>query len=364
MFHSVRLAKLIDVLKERGLDAIFLAPSSDMEYLTGMRLHPDSRFKGVMVSKEGKAFSLCPSLYKAEMSQNLPEAQLCEWKDGEGFRNAFLQGCTALGLMKGKVAFNGGVRAADMLDATVDTSIRCVNGATLLSSLRRCKDAEERELLRRASKKNDSMMEKLSHFIRPGKTEREIAKFVMGVHEEQGGLPRYPIVGSGPNGAKPHYSGEENRTIQEHDVVVVDSGAWYESYNCDMTRTFIMGSPSAEVRKVYDTVLRAQNAGQAAARLGAIPEDIDRAARSIIEQEGYGEAFFHRLGHGTGRDPHEEPFIVQGNRVPLQEGNCFSIEPGIYLAGRFGVRIENLVLISEKGTEILNSFTKSMIIIE
>jgi len=363
MFHAQRLGKLIGVLMEKNIDAIFLAPSSDLEYLTGMKLHPDSRFKGVMISREGKAFSLCPSLYKAEVLKSLPDVQLCEWEDGKGFKDAFIAGCSSLGILGGKVAFNGGVRAADMLDATAGTKIQCLNGATLLSSLRRCKDAEELELMRRASKKNDAMMERLSRFIKSGRTEREIAKFVMGVHEEQGGLPRYPIVGSGPNGANPHYSGEENRVIQKQDVVVVDSGAWYESYNCDMTRTFIVGEPTDEVRKVYSIVLKAQCAGEAAVYLGAIPEEIDRAARSVIASEGYGEAFFHRLGHGTGRDPHEDPFIVQGNRVPLAVGNCFSIEPGIYLPNRFGVRIENLMMISDKGAEVLNLYPKNLIIV-
>lgn len=363
MFNIKRLEKLIAVLRDEDLDAIFFAPSSDLEYMTGMRLHPDSRFKGVMISRDGKAFSLCPSLYKAEISRNLPDVPLYEWEDGQGFRKAFVAGCTALGLLNGKVAFNGGVRAVDMLEATVDTKIVCVNGASVLSPLRRCKDADERELMRIASKNNDAMMEKISRFIGSGKTERQVAKQIMNIHEEQGGQPRYPIVASGPNGAKPHYSGEENRMIQEQDVVVVDTGAWYSSYNCDMTRTFIIGKPSDEVRRVYDIVLQAQYAGEAAARKGAIPEEIDRAARSIISKAGYGKAFFHRLGHGTGRDPHEDPFIVQGNKLPLEEGNCFSIEPGIYLADRFGVRIEDLVMISERGTEVLNSFTKSMIIL-
>lgn len=363
MFHARRLEKLIGILARQDLDAVFLAVSTDLEYLAGLRLHPDSRFKGLMVSREGKAFALCPSLYREEMEKQLPDVPLCVWQDGEGFKNAFWEGCKGLGLLAGRVAFNGAVRAADMLDATEGSDIFCVNGAAVLAPLRRRKDPEEMELLRKASKNNDAMMQRLSRFIKPGKKEREIARFIMDVHEEQGGRPRFPIVGSGPNGAKPHYSGEENRTIGEQDVVVVDSGAWYESYNCDMTRTFIVGEPSEEVRKVYNIVLKAQNLGQLKAQRGAVPEDVDAAARSLIAAEGYEKAFFHRLGHGTGRDPHEEPFIVQGNTLPLETGDCFSIEPGIYLAGRFGVRIENLLLISDRGTEVLNSYPKELMVI-
>jgi len=363
MINEVRLEKLVSLLRKEQIDAIFLAPSSDLEYVTGMRLHPDSRFKGVMISAAGGLFALCPSLYRSDMEEKLGKVPIHVWEDGRGFVNAFREGAAVLGVLDGKVAFNGGVRAVDMLEAVAGTKMVCVSGVSLSSSLRRRKDAGEMELMRKASKHNDAMIEKISKYIRPGLTEKQIAKMVMAIHEEQGGQPRYPIVGSGPNGANPHYSGDKDRTITEQDVVVVDSGAWYQGYSCDMTRTFCVGEPTEEQRKVYGIVLEAQCAGEAAARRGAIPEKVDAAARSIIAKAGYGEAFFNRVGHGTGMDPHEDPFIVAGNTAPLEVGDCFSIEPGIYLNGEFGVRIENLVMITEAGTEILNSFPKAMMIL-
>lgn len=364
MDYVKRFNKLLEILQNSNLDGIFLAPSSDLEYTTGLKLHPDSRFKGVMISKNGESFALCPSLYREEMEAALPESTaILEWKDGQGFVEVFKDGIKALGLNNGRVAFNAGVKAVDMLDAVLETNITCVNGASVLSPLRRSKDEQELDFLRAASRNNDAVMEDLKNFIRPGVTEKDIAKHIMFLHEKRGGVPRYPVVASGINGSMPHYGGQDNRIIQNKDIIIVDTGAWYNSYNCDMTRMFFIGDPTEEQKKVYRIVLEAQNIGEEEATLGAIPEDIDNKARKVIETAGYGAAFTHRLGHGTGMDPHEDPFIVAGNKRPLEAGNCFSIEPGIYLKGAFGVRIENLIAITETGPEVLNKLDKEMIIL-
>jgi Xaa-Pro aminopeptidase len=152
--------------------------------------------------------------------------------------------------------------------------------------------------------------------------------------------------------------------IQQGDSVVFDFGATYEHYWSDITRTLHVGEPSAEYRKVYETVLAANRAARAAVKPGVACQEIDRAARKVIEDAGYGEYFIHRLGHGLGLDGHEEPYMVEGNTLPLQPGMVFSDEPGIYIAGQFGVRIEDILVCTEDGAEALNDATHDLIVVE
>ncbi len=162
----------------------------------------------------------------------------------------------------------------------------------------------------------------------------------------------------------PHYTGRD-RVLQEGDFVIVDMGCRYNGYCSDMSRTFCIGEPDAEQRKIYDIVFESQAAGEAAVKAGVTGQDVDRAARKVIVDAGYGEYFLNRLGHGVGIAIHESPYIIEGNNVPLKPGNVFSIEPGIYIAGKYGVRIENLVAVRPDGTgEPLNHFTKELIIIK
>ncbi|MPN23561.1 putative dipeptidase PepE [bioreactor metagenome] len=171
-----------------------------------------------------------------------------------------------------------------------------------------------------------------------------------------------PIVASGPNGSMPHYSGGE-RVIGENDIVILDLGGRYKSYCSDTTRTLFTGTPTEEMKKVYEIVKRSQAAGEAAVRPGATGQDVDRAARQVIIDAGYGEFFFNRVGHGVGLAVHESPYMIEGNDVPLAPGNVFSVEPGIYLPGKFGVRIENLVAVRPDGSgEALNHFTRELTI--
>jgi Xaa-Pro aminopeptidase len=209
-------------------------------------------------------------------------------------------------------------------------------------------------------------MADISKFIRRGISERDVQERLLTLFIEHGGSgPSFsPIVASGPGGSMPHYQ-RNDRILQDGDFVVVDMGCRYKGYCSDMTRTFCIGEPTEEMKRVYATVLEAQKTGEAAVRNGATGQDVDRAARKIINDAGYGEYFLNRLGHGVGIAIHEDPYIVDGNDVPLEPGNVFSIEPGIYLPGKFGVRIENLVAVKPDGNaEPLNKFTRDMIIIK
>lgn len=366
MLHTKRLSNLAKSLTTAELDALYIGPSTDAEYMAGLTLFSDERVKGLMISARGECFAMTPLLYEEEMRAALGEGVRYQvWADHEGFAGAFKAGCGALGLAGKRIAVNDGVRAVDLLDMQSAVPASYVNGAETLSALRRRKDEEELECLRRASAIADSVMEDLSKFMKAGMTEKMVREKLLALYGEKGahGLSFSPIVASGPGGSMPHYTGEE-RVLREGDFVVVDTGCRYKGYCSDMTRTFCIGEPDDEMRRIYDIVLEAQKAGEAAVGRGATGQDVDRAARKVISGAGYGRHFLNRLGHGVGIAIHESPYIIEGNDAPLEPGNVFSVEPGIYIAGKYGVRIENLVAVRPDGTgEALNKFTRDLIVI-
>lgn len=363
MIKAKRVRALAEELQKRGLDAIYLGPSTDLEYVSGLQTHPDERVRGLLIGKNGVCVSITPKLYKEEMMNAFSgDAQYEEWDDSEGFTGAFERGLKALGALGGKVAFNDGVRAIDMLAIQDAMEILPCNGGETLSALRSTKDEEELALMRKASGIADGVLEKLRHFIKPGMMERHIAEAIPKLLEELGAdtISFSPIVATGPNGSMPHYGGNK-RVIEDNDVVLLDFGGRCSGYCSDVTRTFFVGEPTEEQKKVYEIVRLAQEAGEAAVRPGATGQDVDRAARKVIIDAGYGEYFFNRVGHGIGIAVHETPYMIEGNNEPLRPGNVFSVEPGIYLPGKFGVRIENLVAVRPDGTgEALNKFPREL----
>ena len=197
-----------------------------------------------------------------------------------------------------------------------------------------------------------------------GRTERQVARAVIDMTIEEGHeTSLFWIVASGPNAASPHHEPAE-RMIEAGDAVVIDFGGRKEGYCSDVTRTFVAGEPSDELRKVHAVVEEAQRVGRLAATVGAPAEEVDRAARAVIDAAGFGEFFIHRLGHGIGRDGHEHPYLVEGNDQALEAGMAFSVEPGIYLPGRFGVRIEDICVLTEAGLLTLNQADRALISVE
>lgn len=363
MIRQTRLQGLACELKAFGFDAIYLGPSTDLEYISGLDTHPDERVRGLMVSKDAKCFAMTPLLYREEMLNAFGDVPFyAEWNDHEGFTGAFKLGCEKLGVLGGRIAFNDGVSAVDMLAIRDAMDIVLCNGAKVLDNMRSCKDEEELELMRDSSRMADLVVSKLRKFIKPGMTEREIIKKIPVFFEEAGcdQMSFDPIVASGPNGSMPHYSGD-GRVIEKNDVIILDLGGRHKSYCSDITRTLFVGTPTDEQKKVYEIVRQAQAAGEAAVRPGATGQDVDRAARKVIIDAGYGDYFFNRVGHGIGLAVHESPFIIEGNNKMLKPGNVFSVEPGIYMPGKFGIRIENLVAVRTDGTgEALNHFPKEL----
>jgi Xaa-Pro aminopeptidase len=218
------------------------------------------------------------------------------------------------------------------------------------------KDAGEIDSLRQAGAAIDRVHARMGEFLRAGRTENEVAADIAAAIVEEGHtVAEFVIVGSGPNGASPHH-GSSDRVIEQGDVVVIDiGGPVAEGYNSDSTRTYSIGTPRDEdVATTYAVLQQAQQAAVDAVRPGVTAQDIDRAARKVIDDAGFGEYFIHRTGHGIGLDVHEEPYIVEGNDLPLEEGMAFSVEPGIYLAGRHGARIEDIVVCTDDGVRALN----------
>lgn len=367
MLHKDRIEKLTRVLADEKLDALYIGPSTDAEYIADLELFDDERVKGLMISKVGRIFAMVPLLYKEELLHALgTDVSHKIWADHEGFQGAFRAGCEELGLVGGRIAFNDGVRAVDLINMTKAVKFEFADGTATLSPLRRQKDEEELKLMRKASQIADTVMEGLSKFIKAGMTELDVKKKIAALFAENGaqGSSFSPIVAAGPGASMPHYT-RDDKVIEKGDFVVIDMGCRYGRYCSDITRTFCIGEPSDEQRKIYDIVLASQKAGEAAVKRGATGQDVDRASRKVIQDAGYGEYFLNRVGHGVGIAVHEEPYMIEGNDKPLEPGNVFSIEPGIYLAGRFGVRIENLVAVKPDGTgEALNKFTRDLIVID
>jgi len=360
------LQPLSEKLRQEGLDAILLGPSSDLEYLAGLRLFADERFKGVVVLSDGRFFSIVPRLYREQMESVLgPECPQALWDDSEGFLGKVTGRWKEFGLQGKVIAVNDGVRAVDLLDLEAAVpGTRFVNGHAVVEAMRLIKSPREMDLLRKAARIADEAFSALLPFIRPGVREGDLARKLEDLLVEKGadGLSFPTIVASGPNGSNPHYMGTD-RLLCEGDPVVIDFGCTYRGYCSDTTRTVFVGKATEEDREIYRIVLEANLAGEAAVREGATAQEVDRAARAVIEKAGYGEYFINRTGHGIGVAVHEAPYIMEGNLQVLKKGMAFSVEPGIYIPGRLGIRIEDIVLVTENGAEPLSHFTKELTIV-
>jgi Xaa-Pro aminopeptidase len=252
------------------------------------------------------------------------------------------------------VAIDDEMPAQYLLPIQNELKARFSQGFHLIADLMRCKEPQEIERLYRAAQIADEAYDEVRPRIRAGMTEWEVMQMLTRAMQDRGGLVGFCIVAAGANGAEPHHY-TDRTVIQKGDVLIMDFGCVFEGYYSDITRTVCVGPATDEQKKVYETVYRAHMAARAAAVAGVSGQDVDRAARKVIVEAGYGEFFTHRTGHGLGLRIHEHPNMVEGNTEPLQEGNVFSDEPGIYLPGRFGVRIENILHIADGKAKSFNA---------
>jgi Xaa-Pro dipeptidase len=357
-----RIAALAAALEGASVDAFFAWSPVTMGYLHGLHESAHERFLALAISKTGDIRLIAPALTESQ-ARRVGITDVRPWKDGEDPIAHVLQLAKDWNLDSAIVAVDDEMPARMLIeiqDALPRTLFR--PGGAIASSLMRQKSAEEIDLLLKAGKMADDAWDMVLPTIKAGQTEVEVMRNLFAAMEERGGTPTFGIIAAGPNGAEPHHLSDDT-VLKEGDVVICDFGCSYQGYQSDITRTIAIGSASDEAKKIYDIVLRGHQAGRAAIRAGVTAGSVDGAARQVIAGEGYGDAFFHRLGHGIGQRGHEEPYIIGTSEVELLPGDCFSIEPGIYLAGRFGVRIENIVSATEAGHLSMNAEPASELIV-
>ena len=355
-----RLAALREKMQAADTGLVALGPGSHMDWLLGFHPHPDERPCLILVGPEKECF-LIPAL-NAEGSRELTDIEFFQWADEIGPEQALAAALAAIdATAPGKVALDETMRADFallLLDALPADTARAFTPETL-GALRMRKDSDEYKKMKMNAGIADRAMQAAFSAIKPGMTENEAAAAIRAHFSSEGATPQFWIVGSGGNGAFPHHSAGE-RKIQEGDAIVIDIGGRKQGFPSDITRMAVVGRPPEGYGQIHTIVERAVQAALKAARPGALARDVDAAARKVITDAGYGEYFVHRTGHGMGIGGHEPPYITATSDTVLAEGMVFSIEPGIYIPGRFGLRLEDIVILREDGPEILSSLPRDV----
>jgi Xaa-Pro dipeptidase len=362
---SHRITRIQEAMRRYGFDALAIVPGSNLRYLSGMTLHAGLRLTLALIPVSGQPALVVPALEHARIAETTGALfRFYPWSDAEGPEQALACAVRDVGLDAGSVI---GVEHTIMRVFELRALEQALPGAQtadvtpLLMDMRMVKDAEELHAIRQAVRVIEDTLRQTIAQVRAGMRERDIADLWERAIRAAGCLPAFETtVASGPNSANPHHTSGD-RVLQEGDLVVFDGGAVYQGYVSDITRTFAVGRLSDEALRIHHLVQAANTAGRiAAAQPGTTGESIDTAARQIIEHGGYGAYFLHRTGHGIGLDIHEPPFIVEGNQAPLPVGATFTVEPGIYIRGLGGVRIEDDVVITADGAESLTTFPRDV----
>ena len=362
--YAHRLAAAANGARAAGLAGLVITPGYDLRYLTGSRAQTFERLTALVISSSGESTVVLPRMELAALRESaVADLGLVvrDWVDGE---NPYRLVGQALGGAEAAVAVTDSMAALHLLPLAELLGVVPVLATGVLAALRMVKDAHEIEALRTAGAAIDRVHAQVPQFLRPGRTEAEIAADITNAIVAEGhSEAAFVIVGSGPHGADPHHECSD-RELRPGDIVVIDIGGPVEpGYNSDCTRTYSLGEPDPEVAGQYAVLQRAQAAAVAAVRPGVSAESIDAAARDVLAQAGLAEYFVHRTGHGIGLSVHEEPYIVAGNDQPLAEGMAFSVEPGIYLPGRWGARIEDIVIVTADGALPVNTRSHDLTVV-
>lgn len=354
--YSDRIERVQALLRESGASVAVFAPTDQMRYLTGWAESGHERFLALLIPAEGEPAFVVPALNAPQAKRNPAGiTDVIGWPDETGWQKS------ARKLFRRWKVKRGGLVIDDELDAVhllglqdLAPRSRCTAAGPLMQTLREIKNADELQRLERSAELTDCVYEEALGQIRQGMTEVELQDVVAQAYKQRGTKPAFAIVCFGANAALPHHSSGDVR-LKRGDVVILDIGCVLDDYYSDITRTFAFGTPKPKAVEVYSVVHRAYTAALEFGRPGVTGEAVDAAARKVIEEAGYGKYFIHRTGHGIGLSGHEPPNIVKGNTQPLRPGMCFSDEPGVYLPGRFGVRIENIVTVTDTGLRSLNA---------
>ena len=349
-------------MKDNNVDLVALGPGTHMKWLLGFNPSPDERPCLLLIGKEKEAF-LMPAVNEEGIREKTKIAMNC-WNDAIGPDQALKDALFYTDSSNAKhIAIDEAMRshfALILLESLSNPSYEFTNST--IGALRMRKDKNEYTNLKENALIDDRAMQAGFAAIKEGVTELEIGEAINKHFISEGARPQFCIVGSGPNGAFPHHH-TGNRKVEYGDAVLIDIGGRKGTFPSDMTRMSVLGEPPEGYLEVHAIVERAVQAAMLAARPGVMAKDVDAAARDVITEAGYGEFFVHRLGHGLGIDIHEPPYITATSEVILDEGMVFSIEPGIYLQGRFGVRLEEIVILREGGPEILSELSRELNVI-
>jgi Xaa-Pro aminopeptidase len=358
---SERMNRVRARMDERGIDVLLLSVGADLPWLTGYEALETERLTMLVLPRDGDATLVVPRLEAARVEEQPAAFSIAPWDETDDpiAIVARLAGAATT------AAIGDHTWARFLLDlqrALPRASFR--KGSEVTAPLRAVKDAFELVALRDAAAAVDGIVVEMRERPFEGRTEkavhRELVQRMLDAGHERA---NFAIVGSGPNGASPHHEAG-GRVIEAGDVVVCDFGGSMRHYCSDITRLFVVGDVSPEVRDTYEVLFGAQEQAVRSATVGASCEDVDAVGRRIIADAGFGDRFIHRTGHGIGVETHEDPYIVAGNTAPLVPGNVFSVEPGIYLPGRFGLRLEDIVVATADGPERLNHAPRDLAVVD
>lgn len=354
-----RIENVISKMKSEGISQMIISDPSSIFYFTGKWILPGERMLVLLLNADGSHKFFINELFPIHEDLGVQIVSINDNDDAAGILSKYIENGKTIGIDKNWPS-HFLLRLMELKN-----DCRFVNGSLVIDDIRSRKDKEERNLMRNASRVNDTVMDKLIKSINGTKSEEEVAESLLKVYKDEGatGFSFEPIIGYGKNGADPHHE-NDNSMLKEGDSIIMDIGGRNDSYCSDMTRTVFYKKVSDKEKEVYNITLEANKRGIAAVKPGARFCDIDKAARGYIESKGYGKYFTHRLGHSIGIDTHEFGDVSSVNTNIVHEGMIFSIEPGIYIPGEFGVRIEDLVLVTKDGCEVLNKFSKDLKVIK
>lgn len=364
-----RQKKLSTTLNAAGLSGMALNAGPSLTYLTGLHFHLSERPVVALFTADNPPVIVLPELEAVKLAHlSYPIQEFAYGEDPETWMGVFREALLRAELPGKQVGMEPRwmrVLELNYLDVE-DLEIEFEPGDAYLTQLRIRKDEAEIEAMQKAVHIAQNALQAALHKIKPGITERELAAEItiqLLRHGSDSQIPFSPIVASGPNSANPHaFPGD--RRLEGGDLLIIDWGANVGGYFSDLTRTFAIGEPEDELKFVAQTVMQANAAAREIAGPGVTAQEVDRAARKVIEDAGYGQYFIHRTGHGLGMEGHEAPYIRDGNPMPLEPGMTFTIEPGIYISERGGVRIEDDVLLTDQGLHSFSDLPRELIILE
>lgn len=348
-----RCERLAAKLAAQGADVFLASSAVSMGYLHGFGETGGERFLVLAVSRAGAVRLICPALSEAQ-ARRTGITDICAWSDGEDPMDCFHRLAQDWSLRAAVIAVDDDMPASYLLamqDALPAALFK--RGSDILSGLMAVKGPQELEKMMKAAQIADESYLQVAPRLRPGMTELQVQAMLEAAMRERGGKPEFAIVAVGAASAEPHHQSGEQQIVAG-DLVLMDFGCTVGGYFSDITRVVACGSASSEMSEIYRIVWRAHMAARSAAGIGTACGDVDHSAREVIAGAGFADRFVHRTGHGIGMRCHEPPYIDAGNGQLLEEGNCFSVEPGIYLPGKFGIRIENIVHMTGAGASSFN----------